>query len=93
MPTVDRNKPQIPTYVIDEVASQAGKGGSVSGKFDVHKHWNLYIGHEVVGLSVAHSELIPIEMAWAQFNSYVMDHNHKLILTKVERLVNESLVV
>ena len=55
-----------------------------------NKCWNYYIGHEVVRLPVAHCELNPIEMAWAQVKGYVRDNNHKFTLTEVERLVNEG---
>ena len=61
---------------------------TVSGKCGSHKHWNLYTGHKVVRLPVAHCELNPIEMAWAQ--EYVRDHNQMFTLTEVERLVNEG---
>ena len=53
-------------------------------------HWHFYIGHEVVRLPVAHCELNPIEMAWAQVKGYVRDHNRQFTLTEVERLVNEG---
>ena len=50
-----------------------------------------FIGHEVVRLSVAHCELNPIEMAWAQqVKGYVRDHNCRFTLTEVERIVNEG---
>lgn len=56
----------------------------------MHNCCNLYIGHEVVRLPVAHCELNPIEMAWAQVKGYVRDHNQKFTLTEAERLVNEG---
>ena len=55
--------------------------------------FNTCIGHEVVRLPVAHCELNPIELAWAQVKAYVRDHNRQFTLTEVERLVHEGFQV
>lgn len=44
----------------------------------------------MVRLPVAHCELNPIEMAWAQVKGYVKDHNKKFTLSEVKRLVDEG---
>ena len=44
----------------------------------------------MVQLPVAHCELNPIEMVWAQVKGYVKDHNKKFTLSEVKRLVDEG---
>ena len=50
----------------------------------------FYTGHEVLRLPVAHCELNPIEMAWAQIKEYVRWNNQKFTLAQVERLIQEG---
>ncbi len=50
-------------------------------------------GHEVVRLPVAHFELNPIEMAWAQMKNYIRKNNIKFTLTEVERLTHTAFTV
>lgn len=39
----------------------------------------MYVGHEVVRLPVAHCELNPIEMAWAQVKDYIKANNRRYV--------------
>ena len=50
-------------------------------------------GHEVVRLPVAHCELNPIEMAWAQVKHYNKTHTTQFTLTEMERLTHEAFQV
>ena len=43
-------------------------------------------GHECVRLPVAHCELNPIELAWANVKEYVRKHNQQFTMAVVERL-------
>ena len=43
-------------------------------------------GHEVVRVPVAHCELNPIELAWANVKEYVRKHNQQFTMTEVEQL-------
>ena len=47
-------------------------------------------GHEVVRLPVAHCELNPIEMAWAQVKHYIKVNSRQFTLTEMERLTHEA---
>ena len=53
--------------------------------------WNVLTGHEVLRLPVAHCELNPIELAWAQVKEHVRIHNQKFTLKEVEKLVYEGI--
>ena len=53
--------------------------------------WNVLTGHEVLRLPVAHCELNPIELAWAQVKEHVRLHNQKFTLKEVEKLVYEGI--
>ncbi len=50
-------------------------------------------GHEVVRLPVAHCELNPIEMAWAQMKNYIKKNNIKFTLSEIERLTHTAFTV
>lgn len=43
-------------------------------------------GHEVVHLPVAHCELNPIELAWANVKEYVRKHNQQFTMAEVQQL-------
>ena len=47
--------------------------------------------HKVLRLPVAHPELNPIELAWAEVKAYVAKHNKTFTLKEVERLVPEAI--
>lgn len=55
------------------------------------KCWNVFTGHKVLRLPVAHCELNPIELAWAQVKEHVRIHNQKFTLKEVEKLVHEGI--
>ena len=56
-----------------------------------NKCYDIFTGHEVLRLPVAHCELNPIELAWAQVKEYVRSHNQKFTLTQVKKLVHEGI--
>ena len=45
---------------------------------------------EVVHLPVAHCELNPIELVWANAKEYVRKHNKKFTMAKIEQLMPEE---
>ena len=50
-------------------------------------------GHECVRLPVAHCELNPIELAWANVKEYVRKHNKQFTMAEVERLTPTGISV
>ena len=49
--------------------------------------------HECVCLPVAHCELNPIELAWANVKEYVRKHNQQFTMAEVERLTPTGISV
>lgn len=66
---------------------------SVQEKMMYIKYWMFYTGHEVVRLPVAHCELNPIEMAWAQVKECVRRNNQKFHWQKWKGWYMKGLVV
>ena len=53
----------------------------------------VYLTDECVRLPVAHCELSPIELAWANVKEYVRKHNQQFTMAEVERLTPTGISV
>ena len=57
----------------------------------LRRHCCRGAGHDVLGLPIAHCELNPIELVWAQVKVYAARHNKKFTMVEAVNLGNEGI--